>query len=151
VRQSRNISLDEVSEATGISTTVLKALEDEDKERLPAEVYIRAFYKKYADFLGIDTEETEAKYQEKAKSLRTPGSRFSFSTVITIKGQDEYLLSDTLRRMILPIAIVVLGLVLYWVYKNYLAPYYQFGMYREYFPSVISNFSPILQNYFPLC
>ena len=56
-RISLNIGLEEVSEATGISPGVLKTLENDDREQFPAEVYVKAFYKKYVEFLGLDPEE----------------------------------------------------------------------------------------------
>ena len=61
-RLSRNINLDEVSGSTGITTAILQALEDKDREELPAEVYINAFYKKYAQYLEADSEEIKVKY-----------------------------------------------------------------------------------------
>lgn len=132
-RISRDIALEEVADATGISTRVLYALEKEDKEHLPPEIYIKAFYKKYADYLGLESEETYSKYQQQPRSLKKPGSRLNFSTVITLKGQEENFLAGFLRRLFLPVVILVSGFLLYWVYKNYLATYYPFSFYREHF------------------
>jgi len=123
----RDIALEEVSESTGISTSVLEALENGDREKLPAEVYIKAFYKKYAEYLGLDPEEIHVKIQQPAQNLKKAGSRADFSTVITLKGQEENLFVAILRRLFLPITILVLGVLFYWIYKNYLAPYNPIG------------------------
>ena len=132
-RISRAIALEEVAEVTGISTAVLHALENEDSEHLPAEVYIKAFQKKYADYLGLDSEEIYSKYQQQAKSLKEAGSRINFSTVIKLKGPEENLFAGLLRRLLLPVAILVSGVLLYWMYNNYLATYNPLGFYREHF------------------
>ena len=118
VRQRQNVSLEEVSDATGISAAILKALEEEDSEQLPAEVYIKAFYKKYAAYLGLDPEEMAAKYQMQTVGQKKTGKKADFSTVITLKGQEQNLVAETLRRLLLPAAILVLGFLLYLIYKN---------------------------------
>ena len=137
-RMSRDIGLEEVSAATGISNTILEALENDDREQLPAEVYVRAFYKKYAEFLGLDPEEIQEKYQQQAGSLKKVGSRFNFSPVITLKRKDENRLFEFISRLFLPIALIVLGVLLYWIYSNYLSSYNLLGIYREYFPAFCS-------------
>jgi cytoskeletal protein RodZ len=141
-RLSRDISLEEVSESTGISTAVLQALEKDDREKLPAEVYIKAFYKKYAEYLGLDPEEIQIKIRQPDQNLKKAGRRSSFSTVVTIKGQEENLFVEILRRLFLPITILVLGVLLYWIYKNYLAPLNPLGVYQDHFPSLCS-FPPL--------
>lgn len=138
-RMGRDISLEEVNAATGISTAVLQALENEDKEQLPSEVYIKAFYKKYAEYLSVDPEEIQAKYQQQAQSLKKVRRRFNFSPVTTLKGEGEKRLARILHRLLLPVAIFVLGVLLYWIYNNYLAaPYNPLGFYREHVPAFCS-------------
>ena len=141
-RMSRNIALEEVSGATGISVAVLQALENEDREQLPAEVYVKAFYKKYAEFLGVEPEKIQAKYQQQPRKQKKAGRGYDFSTVVTLKDQEENLFLDILRRVFLPVAIFILGILLYWIYRNYLAPYHHsLGLYREHFPAVFSFLS----------
>ena len=138
IRQSRGITPEEVSESTGISTSVLLALENGDREQLPAEVYIKAFYIKYAEFLGLETEEIQAKYRQQAENLKKTGRSSSLNTVITLKGQGENLFAEIFRRLFLPIAVLILGLIFYWIYKNYLAPYNPLGFYQDNIPAVYS-------------
>lgn len=55
-REGRGVTLGEVSESTKISTGFLRALEQEDFERLPGGVFNRGFVRAYCKFLGIDEE-----------------------------------------------------------------------------------------------
>jgi cytoskeletal protein RodZ len=122
-RISLNIGLEEVSEATGISPGVLKTLENDDRAQFPAEVYVKAFYKKYVEFLGLDPEVILSAYQQQSHKKSKARGRFNSSTVITLKGQEEALFSGISRKLLVPI-IVFLGAVLfYWIYSNYLASY----------------------------
>jgi cytoskeletal protein RodZ len=122
-RISLNLGLEEVSEATGISPGVLKTLENDDREQFPAEVYVKAFYKKYVEFLGLDPEVILSAYQQQSHKKSKARGRFNSSTVITLKGQEEALFPGISRKLIVPI-IVFLGAVLfYWIYSNYLASY----------------------------
>ena len=146
-RLSRNINLDEVSGSTGITTAILQALEDEDREELPAEVYINAFYKKYAQYLEADSEEIKVKYQQEAKSMKKPGSASGFNTVITIKGQEGTFLAETLRRLLLSVIVAASGVLIYWVYKNYLAPYNHLGFFPGYCPVLFAYFPEYFPNF----
>ena len=122
-RISLNIGLEEVSEATGLSTGVLKTLESDDKEQFPAEIYIKAFYQKYAKYLRLDPEEILSAYQQQSETQGKKGGRYNFSTVITLKGRGESLFAEIARRLFVPIIVVLGGVLLYWIYSNYLSPY----------------------------
>ncbi len=137
-----------MSEATGISAAILKALEEEEREQLPAEVYIKAFYKKYAEFLGLNSEDTAAKYQLQSRDLKKTGRKANFSTVITLKGQEENFFTELLRRLLLPVAILVLGVLIYLIYKNYITPYNPLGFYHINFHSVSSLLTKETSAYF---
>lgn len=126
-RLQRGIALEEVAGATGISTTVLAALEGDDLERLPAAVYTRAFYKKYAAFLALDPEEVLGRYQNEPQDLQKKGSRIDLGSGITLKGQEENRLVGLRRRLLLPLVIFAAGALLYWLYKKYSAGYNPLG------------------------
>lgn len=122
-RVSRNVGLEEVSEATGISPGVLKTLENDDRERFPAKVYVRAFYKKYAEYLGLDPDEILSLYQQQSDSRRKKRGRVDFNTVIKLKGQEESFFTEITRRLFVPILVILGGILLYWIYTNYLTSY----------------------------
>ncbi len=53
-RESLELSLDEVAESTKIRAWYLQALEEDNRERLPADVYALGFLRAYARHLGLD-------------------------------------------------------------------------------------------------
>ena len=55
-RQELGVTLDDVEDETMIRKRYLSALEREDYEDLPSEVYARGFLKTYANYLGLDGE-----------------------------------------------------------------------------------------------
>jgi cytoskeleton protein RodZ len=61
-REMRGVSLDEISAATRIGTRLLRALEDEQWDRLPGGVFNRGFVRAVARFLGLDEENLLAEY-----------------------------------------------------------------------------------------
>lgn len=62
VRETRGVSLEEMSEATRISKTYLTALEEENYPKLPAAVYVRGFLVQVARNLRIDPEKVTKPY-----------------------------------------------------------------------------------------
>lgn len=129
-RLRRNIDLEEVSEATGISTGVLKILESDTREQFPAEVYTKGFYKMYAEFLGLNPDEILSAYQQKSNRPGKSRDRSGFNTVITLKGQEENLIGDNIRKVLVPIFITIGCVLLYWIYVNYWAGRHFLDFYR---------------------
>lgn len=127
-RRKRNIGLQDVAEATGISPGVLKALEEEDREKLPAEVYIKAFYRKYADFLGLPTDEVSVypQPQDNPKQAKQD-DRFHFQTIVELKSSGEGSYGDSIRMLLIAILIICLGALFYWAYKTNFNPMQFFG------------------------
>jgi len=127
-RRKRNIGLQDVAEATGISPGVLKALEEEDREKLPAEVYIKAFYRKYADFLGLPTDEVSVSPQPQDNPKQAKqDDRFHFQTIVELKSSGEGSYGDSIRMLLIAILIICLGALFYWAYKTNFNPMQFFG------------------------
>ncbi len=61
-RELREVSLEEVSTATRISSRFLQALENEDWSRLPGGVFGRGFVRTIARYLGLSEESLLAEY-----------------------------------------------------------------------------------------
>ncbi len=55
-RNRRKIDLSEVEDATKIRIRFLRAIENEEWDVLPGEIYTRAFIRTYASYLGLDGE-----------------------------------------------------------------------------------------------
>ncbi|NJO86271.1 MAG: helix-turn-helix domain-containing protein [Synechococcaceae cyanobacterium RM1_1_27] len=56
-REARGLSLAEVSHDIHVRTVYLEGIEQGDMSRLPEPVYVRGFVKRYADYLGLDSQE----------------------------------------------------------------------------------------------
>ena len=61
-RQLRGVTLEEISVVTKIGTRALKALEEEDFEKLPGGIFNKGFVRAYARYLGIDPDEAVSDY-----------------------------------------------------------------------------------------
>lgn len=63
-REKRKIKLDEVAQATKISTRFLRAIEEENFDLLPGGIFNKAFVRAYARHLGLDEDQTIAEYTQ---------------------------------------------------------------------------------------
>lgn len=63
-REELELTIEEVSDQTNIARRYLRALEREDFNQLPAEVYVRGFLRTYARLLNLDAETLIADYKE---------------------------------------------------------------------------------------
>lgn len=61
-REQRGLSLADVEEQTKIRSKYLEALENENFDKLPGQVYVRGFLKTYARFLDLDANDLLARY-----------------------------------------------------------------------------------------
>lgn len=112
---------------------VLKTLENDAREQFPAKVYVKAFYKKYAQYLGLDPEEILSAYQQQPQRQNKKGRRSNRGAVVALKGQEESLFAETARRLFVPVIAVLGCILLYWLYKNYLVPHNPFDFFNNIF------------------
>ncbi len=63
-RESRNISLDEIAQATKITRRYLNALEQDQFDLLPAITFTKGFIRAYARHIGLDAEDVILRYQD---------------------------------------------------------------------------------------
>jgi cytoskeletal protein RodZ len=61
-REMRGITLDEIAEATKITTRCLRAIEKEEFSKLPGGIFNKGFVRSYARYIGIDEEEAVADF-----------------------------------------------------------------------------------------
>ena len=93
-------TLDAVSESTCIHIATIKALEEDDYEKLPAEVFVRGFIKIYANHLNLDADKALSLFQpapgpdtdafSKRKGYRQrilPGERLAEASPFTTSRQ----------------------------------------------------------------
>ncbi|RJQ69946.1 MAG: hypothetical protein C4519_21440 [Desulfobacteraceae bacterium] len=74
LREVFEIDLGEIFEATRISVSVLKMIEEEQFANMPADVFLRAFLKSYAQILNIDPQRVMDGY---LKFKASAGPRFT--------------------------------------------------------------------------
>ena len=63
-REKLHLSLEDATESTKISLPILRAIEEDNYERMPAEAFCRGFYSMYAEFLQLKPEEILTRYLE---------------------------------------------------------------------------------------
>jgi cytoskeletal protein RodZ len=63
-RESRNLSLKEVSDSTRIQERLLKAIEEDQYELLSSTVYVKSFLDAYARYLDLDPNDIVLRYQK---------------------------------------------------------------------------------------
>lgn len=78
-RKLRNISLEEISEATKISPHLLTAIEKVHLEMLPDEVFVKGFLRAYSKYVGLDDDDVVLRYEgflkDTDKHFETPSEK----------------------------------------------------------------------------
>jgi len=67
-RELRNITLEEVANATKINIGILRTIEEGQTERFPAEVFVRGFIRCYAQYIGLDPNDVLLRHHPQTKS-----------------------------------------------------------------------------------
>ena len=67
-RMRLKIDINEVETRTKIRAKYLRAMENEEWDLLPGEVYVRSFLRTYGDFLGLDSRELIDDYRRRYES-----------------------------------------------------------------------------------
>lgn len=89
-RLERNIRLDHVAEETRILLGTLEAIESEDVDRLPPDVFLKGFLRAFARAVGADEREAVARYLE-GRRLRDAGSAAASPPVAARHGDGRKL------------------------------------------------------------
>jgi len=71
-RETRNISLQEISKFTKIKEHHLKAIEEDKYDLLPPTPYVKGYLNVYAKYLTLDPKNIALRYEEYLKSLIPP-------------------------------------------------------------------------------
>lgn len=125
-REMRGITLEEIAEATKIGTRSLRALEEQDFDKLPGGIFNKGFVRAYARYLGLDEEQAVADYlaalneaQAAGKTTRQePGANdVSPDRDIFLPEVEE---SGPMRLPLGPIAaVVVVAVLLFSAWRYY--------------------------------
>jgi cytoskeleton protein RodZ len=63
-REARNVTLEEIAEATRIRKAILVAIENDRQDLIPPRVFTQGFLKSYASYLELDESDVIKRYQE---------------------------------------------------------------------------------------
>ena len=85
-RKAANLSLEDAQDSTKITLTVLKAMEIDDFNNMPAEAFCRGFYVMYAKFLNLDHKDVLSRYLE-ARGLPPVASSIQSTPPVRKSGQ----------------------------------------------------------------
>ena len=88
-REAKGITIEQVAEATSIRVLYLEAIESEQFNQVPGEVYLKGFIRNYANYIGLNGPAMVEKYKEQVFSLKfsltnTP-EKFSNSSTVDIR------------------------------------------------------------------
>lgn len=129
-RECKGYSLEDAQEETKIQIKYLKALEQENFDILPGEVFTKGFIRSYADYLGLDPQEAMNKYyalkgtkqEEEIESNEPVKVKVSGSKENQDKNQKEGEPASKPKvspvLTFLAIGVIVLGILIYNFYNN---------------------------------
>ena len=107
-RLEKKISLEQVSQQTRIGLGSLLLIEQEDFERLPAEVYVKGFLRSYAKAVGADGDEVIRRYESRPDvDLKTSELEFSSKKLASGIGR-KLLISLVLLIFIIGLSILAI-------------------------------------------
>lgn len=119
-RLNQNKSVEEVAEATRIHASTIKALEEDDRSKLPAEVFTRGFIKIYASHLGLSPHDALQRYDQKGEVQWTAtDEKINAQEVLSTETLAESPSIITGTKIFMIIAAVVVFFFGYYLYKTY--------------------------------
>lgn len=114
-REVRGLSLDQAARDTRLRVEQLDALEREDFEVLPGEVYVRASLRTYANYLGLDADEVAGAYARSAdvpEPIPPPGKLGRVERMIAasrIRDNQRFLLVSAVSILLIMLAFGLLS------------------------------------------
>lgn len=112
IRETKNISLEEVVLATKIKMSTLRAIEEGDTKQLPSKTFIRGFVQSYAKYLSTDEAEIlDLFYSEMGSTVDIPkNSEEPIRSTTTDKNAMKF--ANSTRHPLIKVFVGVGGLVL---------------------------------------
>jgi len=102
-REMRGITLEEIADSTKIGTRSLRALEQEDFDKLPGGIFNKGFVRAYARYLGIDEEQAVTDFLAAAGETEQPLPNPSPTEKLTTYGSGS-------RGWVVALALVLVTL-----------------------------------------
>ncbi|GEM_PF-1160292 len=112
-RELRQISLEEVAAGTKIGIHLLKALEEDRWDALPAEVFVKGFIKSYAEYIGLDPEDTLLRYEATKQKDVSYEPEPEFNIPKGYSGPLGLKSSIFLKTLIIVVLIILVAFIIY--------------------------------------
>lgn len=113
-REEKNISLDDVVQATKINKGILTAIENDQSEFLPPMIFVRGFIRNYARYVGLDERELLDLYNE------TCASKEAHTTPEELQGRKKMKFN-----VLYILLILVCGLAIFLAYPYFSKNYFE--------------------------
>jgi cytoskeleton protein RodZ len=124
-REQQGLSLDEISRRTKIAAEKLRAIEENDIQRLPSGIFLRGFLRAYAHEVGLDGEDTVNRYIAQFESQAAVGEDETADAPpvdTPVEVSDTQRIEESLREMsilgVVAIVILSLGLLAYMTLRS---------------------------------
>ena len=120
-REKRHISLKEIEEATCINIHTLKAIENDDAKKLPAEVFTKGFIKLYLKQLDLDPQEILDHYmpkksEELGSSRENSGEGEEIFSAAALAESTPFL---TPKLAIFLLITFFVGILIFWICRTF--------------------------------
>lgn len=117
-RQDKRVALEVAAKDTRIHATTLKALEEDARGELPAEVFTRGFIKIYAQYLGLNPDEMLGLYlQHRGEKTAIPDEKVNAQEVLAGETMAEPPTFHAERHLFTAAVVILVSLILYLGYK----------------------------------
>lgn len=122
-REAKGLSIEDIEKATKIQSRYLKAIENNEFDKLPGDFYVRAFIRQYAQVVGLDGKELLSDYHEDI-----PESKPDEYVENSIDNKSEEVRETTdnkknlwknyLPRIAIGLGVIIVILVVYFLYAR---------------------------------
>ncbi len=111
-REGQGLSFDQVASLTRIQSKFLQALEEEDFQQLPEQVFTRGFVRTYARAIGLDEEETLQRFSESSREYYQQGQQAQNQAQLQLQQEQRGKFNRNLVIIVTIVIIVALGFLL---------------------------------------
>ena len=124
-REQQGLSLDVISQRTKIGTEKLRAIEENDIQRLPSGIFLRGFVRAYAREVGLDVEDTVNRYIaqfESQASIVEDDTPYALAEDTPAEVSETQRIEESLREMsmwgVVVVVVLSLGLLAYMTLRS---------------------------------
>lgn len=112
-RKSRGLSLDDIKNKSKIKKSYLEALENDNFEKLPGEIYTKVYIRGYAKIVGIDPKKILSEYENlKNNEKNMKGSSENKNKETNKEGNNNFLNKDKIFKGLLGIILILIIVLL---------------------------------------